>query len=206
MNKRRGLAAVLMLAAGVGVASGAELMVQYSAETGTPVAGEPVCVTGTFYFNTLVGAVTQLQWTPQGTLSEFYYTAPGTGTVTEYFANGTSETLTESTTFRASAGAIVEGTSISAFGAPSVGPFAPDGVTHYTALTEAQFIASPDPWAQILPTALVNADEGWFYGSQYFADNTAKLTISPVPTPPTLWLMLCGVGCLVFFGRRRLTV
>jgi hypothetical protein len=208
MNKRGLLAAVLMLATGFRVALGAELMVQYSAETGNPVAGEPVCVTGTFYFNTLVGAVTQLQWTPSGTMAQFFYTAPGTGTVTEYFANGTSETLTESTTFSASAGAggPSDGISILSFAPPSVGSFEPDGAANYTPLTEAQFLASPDPWAQILPTVQVNADEGWFYNGQYFADNTAKLTISPVPTPPTLWLMLCGVGCLVFFGRKRLRV
>lgn len=206
MNKRRGLAAVLILAAGVGVASGAELMVQYSAETGTPVAGEPVCVTGTFYFNTLTGTASQLIWSPTGNLTNFVYTAPGSGTVTEYFANGTSETLTESTTFRSSAGVSSDGDLLLSFSPPSVGLFEPDGATVYTTLTEAQFIASSDPWAKILPSAQVNADEGWFYGSQYFADNTAKLTISPVPTPPTVWLMLCGIGCLVFFGRRRLTV
>lgn len=206
MNKRGLLAAVVMLAAGFRAASGAELMVQYSASTGEPVAGEPVRVTGTFYFNTLAGAATQLVWTPQGNIGQFFYTAPGTGTVTEYFANGTCETIFESTTFKAGAGAGVDGTMIFAFSAPSVGPFAPDGNTHYTTLTEAQFVASSDPWAQILPTAQVNADEGWFYGTQYFPDNTAKLTISPVPTPPTVWLMLAGIGCLVFFGRKKLTV
>jgi len=206
MDRRGLLAAVLMLAAGIRVAGGAELMVQYSAETGNPVAGEPVAVSGTFYFNTLAGAATQLLWTPQGNLAQFFYTAPGTGTVTEYFANGTSETLTESTTFRSSAGAGVDGALIFSFTPPSVGPFMPDGETIYTTLTEAQFLASSDPWAQILPTAQVNADEGYFYGSQYFPDNTAKLTISPVPTPPTLWLMLCALASLLFFGRRRLSV
>jgi hypothetical protein len=204
MKKRGLLAAVLMLATGFSVASGAELMVQYSAETGDPIAGAPVCVTGTFYFNTLTGTASGLMWTPQGNLQQFFYTAPGTGTVTEYFANGTSETLDESSTFRASAGA--GGSASQSFTPPSVGTFMPDGATFYTPLTEAQFIASPDPWAQILVTAQVDADEGWFYNGQYFADNTAKLTISPVPTPPTLWLMLCGVGCLVFFGRKRLRV
>lgn len=206
MDKRGLLAAVLMLAAGLRVASGAELMVQYSAETGDPVAGQPVCVTGTFYFNTLTGTASQLIWSPQGNLTNFVYTAPGTGTVTEYFANGSSETLTESTTFHASAGVSSDGISILSFGPPSVGSFDPDGEATYTTLTEAQYIASADPWAQILPTVQVNADEGYFYNGDFYADNTAKLEISPVPTPPTLWLMLCGLGCLVVFGRKRRTV
>ena len=85
-----------------------------------------------------------------------------------------------------------------------MGLFQPDGDTHYTTLTEAQYVSSADPWAQILPSAVVNANEGWFYAGNYSPDNTAKLQIAPVPTPPTLWLMLAGLGCLLLFGRKQL--
>lgn len=207
MNKRRLLAAVLMLAAGFRVAIGADLMVQYSAETATPLAGQPVCVRGTFEFNTLAGTATQLQWTSQGNPLDWTFTAPATGTVTEYFANGSSDTLAESVMFTSVAGDNCKGQCgnvMSTFEFVSVGSFAPDGVTAYTTLSESQFLASPDPWAQILPTAQVNANQGYFYNNQYYRDDTAKFKISPVPAPPTLWLMLGGIGCLVFFGRKQL--
>lgn len=209
MNKRGLLAAVLLVAAGFRVAIGAELMVHYSAQTATPLAGEPVCVSGTFEFNTLAGTVSRVQWTPQGNFLDWTYSAPATGTVTEYFANGTSQTLTESATFTSMAddnnrGQL--GSLMSTFDPTSMGSFIPDGVTDYTTLTEAQYLASPDPWAKILPTVKVNADEGYFFDNHFFPDNTAKLQVAPVPTPPTVWLMLCAIGCLAFFGRKLLTV
>jgi hypothetical protein len=204
MNKRGLLTTALMMAAAVRVAAGAELLVQYSAETGDPLPGAPVCVSGTFEFNTLSGTASSLTFS-NGYLTDWNYSATGIGTVTERFANGTTITTTGLETFTANAGDLGDdGSLVNTFASPSVGLFQPDGDTQYTTLTEAQFLASPDPWAQILPSVVVNADEGWYYGGDYSSDNTAKLEISPVPTPPTLWLMFAGVGAIVFFARKRL--
>jgi hypothetical protein len=199
--------AMLLLTCGLRVAAGEELLVQYSASTVNAVAGEPVCFRGTFEFNTLAGTASALGYSPTGYLLNWNYSVQGTGTITEQFANGSTVTLNEAGTFNAHGGSLGQyGPVIQNFGPPSVGLFAPDGYVDYTMPTEAQFLASPDPWAQILSSAQVVANEGYFFDGQYFSDNTGKLQISPVPTPPTLWLMLAGVGGLVFFGRKRFTV
>jgi hypothetical protein len=202
MNTRLGLVVWIVVALGLKTAAAEELLVTYSASTVNPVAGEPVSFSGTFEFNTLDGTASGISYSSTGYLINWGYSAPGSGTITENFSDGSTVTLTEAGTFSAHGGSLGSlGPYIRNFGPPTVGLFEPDGYVDYTVPTEAQYLASPDPWAQILLSTYVDADEGYFFNNVYFQDNTGQLEISAVPVPASAWLLLSALGGLGLFAR-----